>query len=66
MTVTISVTCPNCGSAVVLNLDTQFCGGFCECCYNCSASVSGSYSWGTNNTPRIYGVRSSGGAKKRW
>lgn len=65
MTVTVSVTCPNCGNPVVFSLDPQFCGGFAECCYNCGATVAGSYSWGINNTPRLYYVRASGGLKKR-
>ena len=64
--VTVSVTCPNCGNPVVFTLEPPICGGFAECCYNCSATVSGSYSWGNNNTPIIRYVRSSGGAKKRW
>jgi len=65
MTVTVSVTCPNCGNPVVFSLDPQFCGGFAECCYNCGATVSGSYSWGVNNNPVIRYVRSNGGLKKR-
>ena len=65
MKVTVSVTCPNCGNPVVFSLDTQTCGGFGECCYNCSAIVSGTYSWGCNNNPIIRYVRSIGGVKKR-
>lgn len=65
MKVTISVACPNCGNPVVFSLDTQFCGGFAECCYNCGAIVSGSYHWGCNNNPIILYVRASGGYKKR-
>lgn len=61
----VSVTCPNCGNTVVLNLEPPICGGFVECCYNCGANVSGSYSWDHNNTPRLYYIRSSGGYKKR-
>ena len=57
MTVTVSVTCPNCGNTVVINLEPPICGGFAECCYNCSATVSGSYSWGNYNTPIIRYVR---------
>lgn len=62
--ITVSVTCPNCGSPVVFNLHPTIGGGMAECCYNCSATVSCCVSW-NGNTPRIYGVRSSGGAKKR-
>ena len=62
---TVSVTCPNCGSTVVLNLEPPICGGFAECCYNCSATVSGSYFWQSNDKLVIQGVRSSGGAKRR-
>lgn len=62
---TVSVTCPNCGNPVVFNLEPPICGGFAECCYNCCATVYGSYSWSNNNTPIFYGVRSSGGYKKR-
>lgn len=65
MTVTVSVTCPNCGNTVVFSLDPQFCGGFAQGCCNCGATVSGSYSWDCNNTPRLYYIRSSGGLKKR-
>lgn len=65
MSITVSVTCPNCGNPVVFSLEPPICGGFVECCYNCSASVSGSYSWGNNNTPIIRYVRSSGGYKSR-
>ena len=63
--VTVSVTCPNCGNPVVFTLEPPICGGISECCYNCGALVSGSYSWGNNNTPVIRYVRSSGGYKKR-
>lgn len=65
MTVTVSVTCPNCGNTVVFCLDPQFCGGFAQGCCNCGATVSGSYSWDCNNNPRLYNIRSSGGLKKR-
>jgi len=65
MTVTVSVTCPNCGNTVVFSLDPQFCGGFAQGCCNCGATVSGSYSWDCNNNPRLYNIRSSGGLKKR-
>lgn len=65
MTITVSVTCPNCGNSVVFSLDPQFCGGFAECCYNCGATVSGSYSWGVNNNPVIRYIRSNGGLKRR-
>lgn len=64
--VTVSVTCPNCGNPVVFTLEPPIEGGFVECCYNCSANVSGSYSWNSNGGVRLYNVRSSGGAKKRW
>lgn len=63
--VTVSVTCPNCGCPVVLTLDTAVEGGFVACCYNCSANVSGSYSWSCNGGIRFFYIRSSGGAKKR-
>ena len=62
---TISVACPNCGNTVVLNLEPPICGGFAQCCYNCSATVYGSYSWDSNNIPHLFYVRSSGGAKRR-
>lgn len=64
MTITVSVTCPNCGNTVVLNLEPPICGGFVQCCYNCGANVSGSYSWDCNNNPHLYYIRSSGGLKK--
>lgn len=64
MIVTVSVTCPNCGNPVVFSLDSQFCGGFAECCYNCGATVSGSYSWGCNNNPIIRYVKSNGGLRR--
>ena len=65
MTVTVSVTCSNCGNPVVFSLDPQFCGGFAQGCCNCGATVSGSYNWDSNNNPRLYYIRSSGGFKKR-
>ena len=61
---TVSVTCPNCGNTVVLNLEPPICGGFSGDCHNCGAIVSGSYSW-NGNTPQLYFIRSSGGFKKR-
>ncbi len=63
--VTVSVTCPNCGNPVVLTLEPPIEGGFVECCRNCCANVSGSYSWDSNGGVRLYYVRSSGGYKKR-
>ncbi len=65
MSITVSVTCPNCGNPVVLSLNTSMVGGFVQCCYNCSANVVGSYSWGVNDTPIIRYVRAMGGAKRR-
>ena len=62
---TVSVTCPNCGNTVVLNLEPPICGGFAECCYNCGATVSGTYFWQSNDKLVIQHVRSSGGLKKR-
>lgn len=63
---TVSVTCPNCGNTVVLSLNPPIEGGFVECCYNCGAMVSGSYSWISNNGGvRFYNIRSSGGQKRR-
>lgn len=64
MKITVSVTCPNCGNTVVMNLETGICGGFCQCCYNCGANVSGMYGW-MGNTPIIQYVSSSGGFKRR-
>lgn len=63
--VTVSVTCPNCDNPVVFTLEPPICGGFAECCYNCSATVSSSCGWGNNNTPIIRYVRACGGYKKR-
>jgi hypothetical protein len=65
MSASVSVTCPNCGNTVVFTLEPPICGGLVECCYNFSANLSGSYSWGNNNTPFIRYVRSSGGYKER-
>ena len=64
MMLTVSVTCPNRGSTVVLNLEPPICGGFAQGCCNCGATVSGSYNWDSNNNPRLYYIRSSGGLKK--
>ena len=62
---TVSVTCPNCGNTVVLNLEPPIEGGFSQGCINCGALISGSYSWNGNNIPRFYYIRSCGGFKKR-
>lgn len=64
MSITVSVTCPNCGNTVVLTLTPPIEGGFCEFCYNCGAMVSGSYSWHPNGGVRLYNIRSSGGQKR--
>ena len=60
----VSVTCPNCGGTVVLDLDPSMCGGFCQCCYNCSANVTGSYYFQNRERPVIQYVRAIGGRKK--
>ena len=65
MSITVSVTCPNCGNTVVLTLNPPIEGGFTEFCHNCGAMVSGSYSWIPNNGGvRFYHIRSSGGQKR--
>ena len=61
---TVSITCPNCGNIVVLNIEPPIEGGFSESCRNCGALISGSYSW-NGNIPRFYCIRSCGGFKKR-
>ena len=63
--ITVSVTCPNCGSTVVMNLTPNICGGFNATCYNCSALVCCTVNWPNDSTPMIRDVRSSGGARKR-
>ena len=54
--VIVSVTCTNCGSTG---------GGFCECCYNCSGTVTGYYSVDIDGRTIIKNVETHGGAKKR-
>jgi len=63
--VNVSVTCQNCGSTVVLNLQTSTSGGFSGVCHSCGASVSGSYGVDADGSTRIYSVRSFGGMKRR-
>ena len=62
--INVSVVCTNCGNTVVLNLRTDTCGGFSTTCYNCSGTVTGSYSWGSNDNVIIRNVRTMGGARK--
>lgn len=61
--VVVSVTCPICGNTVVFTLQKDFSGGFSECCYNCSATVTCIVGWNGDKV-QIYDVRSSGGARK--
>ena len=65
MKVTVSLSCPNCGHPVIINLEYPFVGGYSGHCFGCGALVSGSYSWNNDMSPIIYTVRSSGGAPKR-
>lgn len=63
--INVSVTCTNCGSTVVLNLETASMGGFCQSCCNCAGNVTGTYSADADGRVRIHNVRTMGGAKKR-
>lgn len=63
--ITVSVTCTNCGSTVVLNLKPETFGGFSECCYGCSGIVTGQYSVDFNGRVAIRYVKTYGGMKKR-
>lgn len=62
--VLISVTCPNCGNAVMFNQKKYIAGGMYETCRNCSCGVSINVDW-FGETPKIYGVRGVGGSRKR-
>ena len=62
--ISVSVTCTNCGCPVILRFRTETSGGFCQCCYNCSGSVTGDYSCDYNGNTRIYRVKTHGGAKR--